>query len=744
VTPPSSQRSGDAGPITSLTTAEWTPGALLVVATSGSPGALTFVVRLSGEGSAPSTPVESALFQKLEGAAGSRQGVSCAALGVDALGVHEVLVAVGDVTGRVSLWSAAAGDELRHLISLSSGTDWVRGVALVPWQPGGGQRFQPRAGRALLAACSQDRSVRVWNVAAPGLAPASPAADRAAGGLDDLAPRPAVTLGGTECYVVLDSVLLGHEDWVHSVAWEPRGGADGGAPALLSASMDRTMVRWERDADSGIWMAAESVGDAGPSSLGYYTGVFSPSGESLVANGYSGSLHLWRRGAGRGEPGSAWEPAPCATGHVGEVTDLAWGGVRDGGLPAGVLGQYLLSVSTDQTARLRARTASGLWVEASRPQVHGHDFSCVASIPVPGGAGFRYASGSEEKVVRVFESPSTVIESLAAIQGRGLTEAEREGAGRSGGRAVGGAVPALGLSQKAVLADEPAPAAGPGDGDGGGGGDGDGDGGEWTMDLVGRSAPSVVRSAPLEEHLAQNSLWPELQKLYGHGDDLFSLAADPRGALLASASVARSAHSSAIWLWDLASFRPVAQLTGPTLTVTQLRFSPSGELLVAAGRDRSLHLYRRGGGSMEPSGCVPRAHARVVWGADVCADDSLVASGSRDGTVRVWVVRSGGGLGEGAALPAREAGVTAVSWGPRTGDGWALAAGTEAGGIEVWLVGRSGHSASLLWRAEGPHRHSGAVKRLAWCDRSAAAEASLLASAGSDHGVRIFSLREGP
>lgn len=40
---------------------------------------------------------------------------------------------------------------------------------------------------------------------------------------------------------------------------------------------------------------------------------------------------------------------------------------------------------------------------------------------------------------------------------------------------------------------------------------------------------------PLEEHLQQNTLWPEVRKLYGHGNELYCLAADPRGAYFASA-----------------------------------------------------------------------------------------------------------------------------------------------------------------------------------------------------------------
>ena len=52
---------------------------------------------------------------------------------------------------------------------------------------------------------------------------------------------------------------------------------------------------------TGLWMSEESVGDAGASSLGYFGGCFSPDGSAIVAHGFTGALHLWRR-AGVAKP----------------------------------------------------------------------------------------------------------------------------------------------------------------------------------------------------------------------------------------------------------------------------------------------------------------------------------------------------------------------------------------------------------------------------------------------------------
>jgi elongator complex protein 2 len=158
------------------------------------------------------------------------------------------------------------------------------------------------------------------------------------------APQPSFLVDKQTFSVGMEALLVGHEDWVFSVAWQPHHEEqheDGvpPVPCLLSASMDRTMMLWRPETTSGtalsfcfpgflkkpvfmahvrncaktyamsssgsqqrllaglagLWMCEESVGDAGASSLGYFGGCFSPDGCSIVAHGYTGALHLWRR-----------------------------------------------------------------------------------------------------------------------------------------------------------------------------------------------------------------------------------------------------------------------------------------------------------------------------------------------------------------------------------------------------------------------------------------------------------------
>lgn len=70
-----------------------------------------------------------------------------------------------------------------------------------------------------------------------------------------------------------------------------------------------------------------------------------------------------------------------------------------------------------------------------------------------------------------------------------------------------------------------------------GGGDED-EGGSSMFDdenSIQDRAPLILTVPPVEEQLLQRTLWAECQKLYGHGNELLTLAANTSGELMASA-----------------------------------------------------------------------------------------------------------------------------------------------------------------------------------------------------------------
>jgi elongator complex protein 2 len=552
----------------------------------------------------------------------------------------------------------------------------------------------------------------------------------------------------------------------------------------------------------GLWFAQESVGDAGLNHLGYYTGIWAPDGTAIIANGFTGALHLWTRS----KSNNALTPKPSVTGHYGAVVDATWA----------VDGSCLLTVGIDQTARMLAKVRETTtdssrhsladdakarneeekthWIEVARPQVHGHDFSCIAAVTRNDQAESKtvYVSGSEEKVIRVFEAPDAFAQTLRLARREAETDPPAPSSSAAGfhasHNAYGATLPALGLSNKAVYAkteedianngstakqQQPGMTQGP--------------------DFAPTCAPSVVSGAALEEHLAQNTLWPEIHKLYGHGNDVFCVDADPKGEFVASACRAQSASTAGIFLWDAAKWTvcPGGPLEAHTLTVTQLAFSPDGSFLASASRDRSIAVFKRGGRGVAPPFALVskvKAHARVVWSLDWSPDSQLLLTGSRDGSVKAWRMDLEKGVlqDDGATCTVKfNDSVRAVAMAPRSlkrsvdGRRRCLAAvGLENGQLVVaevsWLglheipegerlkIGQENAEQvehvtwKEVWRSRVYESHAAAVRRLRWRrvdvgdGKQAAGEEEHkeetclhryeLASCGDDHAVRIFEM----
>lgn len=79
----------------------------------------------------------------------------------------------------------------------------------------------------------------------------------------------------------------------------------------------RCFLLFTRFLVSGLWLSQESVGDAGVNHLGYYTGVWNPEGSAVVAHGFTGALHLWRRSASLGLSPQVSDPLFAMKGKKG-------------------------------------------------------------------------------------------------------------------------------------------------------------------------------------------------------------------------------------------------------------------------------------------------------------------------------------------------------------------------------------------------------------------------------------------
>jgi elongator complex protein 2 len=220
--------------------------------------------------------------------------------------------------------------------------DWIRALDFAPTLHGTSNEA------VFLASSSQDKTIRVWKISRR--APGSSKGEETVGlSLRAFIDGPIFKAGENVWQVSIESLLLGHEDWVYSVKWKPldagtgmassnttiRSQGDAEGMCVLSASMDRSMMIWRPDAASGIWINEVTVGELAPSALGFYGGVWSPHGDAILANGYGGSLHLWKN---QDLQTGNWQPQLTPSGHSASVVDFAWAKT----------GQFLISVSHDQ------------------------------------------------------------------------------------------------------------------------------------------------------------------------------------------------------------------------------------------------------------------------------------------------------------------------------------------------------------------------------------------------------------
>ncbi|WOL06613.1 elongator complex protein 2 [Canna indica] len=641
----------------------------------------------------------------------------------------KVILAMGGLDQKIHIYLGDCTGKFVHACELKGHTDWIRSLDFsLPLCIDGEKES------LFLVSSSQDRSIRIWKMAMCVSSANSQVPYRKEGiGLTSYIEGPLFLAGSSSYQVSLESLLVGHEDWVYSVQWQPAlfNGSKAYQPmSILSASMDKTMMIWKPEKNTGIWVNMVTVGELSHSALGFYGGHWAPDGKSILAHGYGGSFHLWRN---TGVDCENWQPQNVPSGHFASVSDIAWS--RNG--------EYILSVSHDQTTRIFAPWHSEaslgdriLWHEIARPQVHGHDINCVAIVR--GGGNHRFVSGADEKVARVFEAPISFLKTLShAAQKSSSFEDFYDDI-----QILGANMSALGLSQKPIYvhANSEAPSRLQGDA-------------SDSLETIPDAVPTVLTVPPVEEQLAWHTLWPESHKLYGHGNELFALCCDHEGKLVASACKAQSATVAEIWLWQVGSWKTVDRLQSHSLTVTQMEFSHDDSFLLSVSRDRHLSVFsiNRSGEASHHLIAKREAHKRIIWACSWNPFGHEFATGSRDKTVKIWGIEGGSSVKQLCILPQFHDSVTALAWVgcDRSRNAGIIAVGMDDGLLELWNVsgGRvsagdshlSPFNAVLAIRFDPFLCHVSTVLRLSWKDLGAGDSMSIeLASCGADQSVRVF------
>ncbi|XP_042233398.1 elongator complex protein 2-like isoform X2 [Homarus americanus] len=579
-------------------------------------------------------------------------------------------------------------------------------------------------GDILLASGSKDASVRLWRFST--IKNNEHLQECVNAGKEELRLKSVIfkapsTASDITISVLLDAILAGHEGLVSRVYWARPIVTEGSThqPYKLltcSKTQDRSIIIWEPEGGSsscrGIWLEVARLGEVGGNMEGFYSCLFSPDGIQVLGCNYQGGLHLWEHQAG------VWKPSVVVGGHFDQVADITWD----------PFGRYLLSTSKDQTTRMHAPWKKSeseiVWHEVGRPQVHGHDLVCISTL-----GKYKFASGAEEKVVRGFIAPANFIRNFGQICGINVAEdIEKCEAGE------GASVPSLGLSNKAVMV-----------------ADLQEEQEEGQEEVHTYFKPLTLFAPPTEDQLMQNTLWPEAAKLYGHGNDLITLAATSDGAILASSCRAANNMDAYIILWDTTTWHKIDALVKHRLTVTQMAFSFDDKYLLSVSRDRTWTVFKKDSAEnfagftykvCDSSSNKDTMHSRVIWSCAWLPDSHHFITASRDKTIALWGQTETGWVRQALVTESNEVTAVAVTKCLDTDtDGCVLlATGLVDGNIHLrkYLTEERKFGDNIL---EICHKHHSMVRRLQFKPFQGSADTVVLASCADDKRVHLCQIK---
>jgi WD40 repeat protein len=197
-----------------------------------------------------------------------------------------------------------------------------------------------------------------------------------------------------------------------------------------------------------------------------------------------------------------------------------------------------------------------------------------------------------------------------------------------------------------------------------------------------------------------------------NGKGFLDISFSPDGKTFATAG-----EDGNIRLWSLGGEELKPKLTKPTVFLS-VSWSPTTKTIVAGNAlDGDIDRWQVDDGKKLPS---LKGHTKRVWGIAFRPDGEMMASGSSDGTIKLW--QSNGQLLR--TINAQQSEVLGLSFSP---DGQKLVSGGENGTVKFWTI-----DGTLLKTFEG---HQQSVWRVRFSPNG-----QNIASSSEDRTIRIWGL----
>ncbi len=234
---------------------------------------------------------------------------------------------------------------------------------------------------------------------------------------------------------------------------------------------------------------------------------------------------------------------------------------------------------------------------------------------------------------------------------------------------------------------------------------------EVTFNAVGVGMPTTsVIGGDYQQWRLPNGATVRLEKGHISGDDK-AVAFSPDGQSLAVAS------AIGVWLYDVATLRGRALLTGHKGEVSSVSFSPDGTILASGSSDHTIKLWKV---QTEENIATFEGHSREVTSIAFSPDGTILASGSSDHTIKLWKVQTEENI---ATFEGHSREVTSIAFSP---DGTTLASGSWDETVRLWDVATRTNIATFL-------EHTREVTAVAFSP-----DGTTLVSVGGDRMIRLW------